>query len=202
MKLAASARDTATLAKAWRARASVRIAPFLDDEVARAVRDALRAQAWSAAPPSASVRLQYEVFTNIPESGCDHLTCRFARWMWDDLPAWLEAITGRRYRPPESRELVAMIYRRGSYLDPHNDRDPIRRLAFVLGLTAEWWPPEHGGHLEFLEPDEDTGLRLVERRDPGWNTLDLFAVDTHDRLHQVPQLTIDVERLTVSGWFI
>jgi hypothetical protein len=202
VKLAASLRDPAAARAAWQARSSVRFAPFLDDEVAHTLRLHLRAQPFGAAPPSASVRLQYEAFTNIPEAGCDHFTCMFARWMWDELPAWLEQVTGRRFHPPISRELVAMMYRRGSYLDLHNDRDPVRKLAFVIGLTDTWWPPEAGGHLEFVEPDDDRGLRLIERRAPGWNTLDLFAVDTHDRLHQVPQLVSDLERLTISGWFI
>lgn len=202
MKLAASLQDLGAARAAWQARQSVRFAPFLDDTIARQLRDELRAQAYAASVLPPTVRLQYEVFSNVPEAGCDHYTCRFGRWLWDELPAWLEQLTGTRYRPPVARDMVAMMYRRGSYLDIHNDRDPVRKLAFVLGLTTEWWPHEHGGHLEFLEADDATGLRLTERRAPGWNTLDLFDVQHHDRLHQVPQLTIDVERLTVSGWFL
>lgn len=202
MKLAASAQDTASLAAAWRARQSIRVAPFLDDAVAHDLRAALLAQTYAPAVSTQGLGLQYEVFTNIPERGCDHLTCRFGRWLWDEVPAWLEAVTGRRFKPPPNREVVAMAYRRGSYLEPHNDADGVRKLAFVIGLTDAWWPPDRGGHLEFFDPDDDAGLRLTERRAPGWNTLDLFGVDTRTRLHQVPLVLDDVVRLTVSGWFV
>jgi Rps23 Pro-64 3,4-dihydroxylase Tpa1-like proline 4-hydroxylase len=103
-------------------------------------------------------------------------------------------------RPPEDRMVVSTLFQRGSFLDPHNDYDGVRCCAFVLGLTETAWPASDGGHLEFLAIAGGE-VRVIERRAPGWNTLDLFDVTGTGCLHQVPILTRDVERRALAGWF-
>ncbi|MCW8140376.1 MAG: 2OG-Fe(II) oxygenase [Planctomycetota bacterium] len=119
------------------------------------------------------------------------------RFVTQDLPALASAISGRAVRGPVEDVLPACLYRKGSYLDAHEDHGVDRAVAFVLGLTRGAWPAEAGGHLEFLAEDRET---VVERRPPGFDTLDLYDVRPVVRWHRVPLLLEHVERLTVSGW--
>lgn len=191
----------AEAAAAWRETGSVRIEGVLADDVVTTVRDAIAALAHpliaAAAPDFA---FQYGALSSPPEERCDHVWCQFARWWWVDGVALVDNITGMRLRPPRDRVLTSTLFRRGSFIDPHNDFDRTRRCAYVLGLTDQTWPHELGGHLEFLAVEGD-GVIVTERRAPGWNTLDLFDVTGTDRLHQVPILTTDVERRAITGWF-
>lgn len=185
----------------WKIRGSVRLEGLLSDESAHAVRDALRSEPHpmlATSPPAFAY--QYGALAYTPEEDCSHLLCQFGRWWWSEGVAFAQVITGMELRPPDDRMLVATLYQRGSYLDPHNDHDGARRCAFILGLTDDSWPAAEGGHLEFLAVDGGTA-RVIERRAPGWNTLDLFDVRGTKQLHQVPILTSDVERRAFAGWF-
>lgn len=122
---------------------------------------------------------------------------RLARFVKHDLPALASAITGRAVRGPTEDWIPVCLYRKGSYLDDHEDHGIGRAAAFVLGLTRDAWPAERGGHLEFLSPDRRA---VVERRAPGFDTLDLYDVRPVVRWHRVPLLVEHAERLTVSGW--
>ncbi|MCO5171199.1 MAG: 2OG-Fe(II) oxygenase [Planctomycetes bacterium] len=119
------------------------------------------------------------------------------RFVLEDLPALASAITGRPVRGPVEACLPVCLYRKGSYLDAHEDHGLDRAVAFVLGLTRASWPAEAGGHLEFLADDREA---VLERRPPGFDTLDLYDVRPVVRWHRVPLLVEHVERLTVSGW--
>lgn len=188
-------------AEAWKRHGSLRLEGLLSDSEARTLRDSLCQQPhpmMAASPPAFAY--QYGALAYAPEEGCDHVLCAFGRWWWSEGVALVASITGIDLRPPEDRILVATLYQRGSYLDPHNDYNGARRCAFVLGLTEDAWPSEDGGHLEFLAV-EDGRVGVPERRAPGWNTLDLFDVRDTTHLHQVPILTRDVERRAFAGWF-
>ncbi|MBK9035463.1 MAG: 2OG-Fe(II) oxygenase [Myxococcales bacterium] len=193
----------AEAAAAWRTHRSLRIEGVLADDVVTTVRDAIAELTHpliaAAAPDFA---FQYGALTSPPEDNCDHVWCQFARWWWVDGRALVEDITGMRLIPPRDRALMSTLFRRGSFIDPHNDYDRARRCAYVLGLTDTTWPAELGGHLEFLAV-EDGRTVVRERRAPGWNTLDLFDVSSLSNLHlhQVPILTTDVERRAITGWF-
>ena len=74
----------------------------------------------------------------------------------------------------------------------------IAQLTDGLGLTRQGWPEEQGGWLEFYGPDKQT---VIERRPPGFDTLDLYDVHPVERWHGVPLLLEQAqERLTISGW--
>jgi hypothetical protein len=189
-------------ASIWQRTRSLRIDGLLVDEDARALRDALRGlpHELRGGGNSPSFAFQYGSLGNIPEPDCDHMLCQFGRWWWSIGLAFVNDITGMSLHPPEDRMVVSTLFQRGSFIDPHNDYDRVRRCAFILGLTEATWPASEGGHLEFLEMD-GSEVRVCERRAPGWNTLDLFDVTGTDRVHQVPILTRDVERRAFSGWF-
>lgn len=203
MRLAARWRDEAARAEvraAWARTRSVRLEGLLEDDDARALRDALRELPHPLLAASApGFGYQYGAFASPPEDDCDHVWCRFGRWWWTDGLAFVDAIAAMGLAAPADRRVVATWFRRGSFLDPHNDHDGARRCAYVLGLTDAAWPAEDGGHLEFLAAGED--FRVRERRAPGWNTLDLFDVTGTAHLHHVPILVRDVERRAISGWF-
>lgn len=193
--------DVPALRAAWQERGSIRIERFLADEVAVALRDTARSTGHelTVSPPD-KLAFQYWAATLVPEADCDHRLCLFGRWLWSDVVAWVSVLTDLPLAPPEDRLLVATHYDKGSYLDAHDDWDGARKIAFVLGLTDDRWPADQGGHLEFVAADADA-VRVVERRAPGWNTLDLFDVRESARTHQIPILQRRAERRAISGWF-
>lgn len=184
----------------WSERASLRVEPFLDDEVARSLLDAARALDYTLlCEPADPLAYQYLVSSLVPDPDCDHPLCKFGRWLWSEGVAFASAITAIGLAPPEP-PLVLTNYDKGCYLDPHNDYDGSRKVGFVIGLTETAWPAEEGGHLEFLAGEPD-GVRVIERRPPGWNTIDLFDVRAPDRPHAVPIVRRRAERRAISGWF-
>jgi hypothetical protein len=182
-------------------RGSIRIDGFLDGALVVALRDASRAleHELRVSIPD-DLAYQYWSAKVVPEEHCDHLLCRFGRWLWSDGAAWIGALTGIELMPPPGRTLVTTLFDKGSHLDPHNDWDGTRKVAFVLGLTEETWPAEDGGHLEFLDTD-GKHIVVVESRPPGWNTLDLFDVRQPTCNHAIPILRRRAERRVISGWF-
>jgi hypothetical protein len=191
----------AALRATWAAERSLRIDDVLADGAALALRDAVRACPHTLLmSPSDQLAFQYWVFSQVPDTDCDHVVCRAARWLWTDGVAWVAALTDLALAPPADRQLVATHYDKGSYLDCHNDWNDARKVAFVLGLTEHAGPAEEGGWLEFHAPDGDGG-HVVERRPPGWNTLDLFDVRGLDHPHAVSIVTRRAERRALSGWF-
>ena len=133
--------------------------------------------------------------TELPEA----LTA-FARWIWRDGLAWVEQITGEQLAPPPDAQLMATAFTKGSYLDPHNDYDGRRAVAFVFGFTPEPIPPAHGGQLEFLSL-KGGQARVELRCPPAFNTLDLFDARSKPRIHRVSLARELMERRALTGWF-
>lgn len=210
----------------WHNSPCLRVSPFLREDMALAILDALRPQPFTLiATVSATLSFQYWSFGMRPEDSCDHVLCKFGRWLWTDGASWLSTLTGMQLGPPADRVVQSSLYTRGCYLDIHNDYNGARQVAFILGLTPPEPPdarpqtstrtssqtsPETGpqtdrttdpgGHLEFWHMGPH-GAELVERRPPGWNTLDIFDVRAADRLHRVPLVIAARERRAISGWF-
>lgn len=184
-------------------RRSVRVECFLDEAVAHSLRVALEHEELTIkARPSWSLGYQYFEYSFEPEADCEHELCRFGRWWRSDGVAWVESVVEQSLVPSPDGHVVSTLYTKGCYLDAHNDYDGRRAIALIIGLTREAWPAEDGGHLEFLEV-RDNRVEVVERRAPGWATLDLFDVGHLDRpvLHRIPLLSKPHERRVISGWF-
>jgi hypothetical protein len=189
------------LAATFRERGSLRLEPFLRDDLATELADSLRTLAHTIKVGThPELAFLYYELSLVPEPSCDHVTCRVGRWLHDEGRAWVAELTGLALAPPPDGHLVATCFGKGCYLDPHNDVDGARAVAYVLGLTRGAWPAEQGGHLEFIDGEGDE-IAVRERRAPGWNTLDLFDVRRPGRTHRVPLVTEHHERRAVSGWF-
>ena len=119
-----------------------------------------------------------------------------SRLLQDEIPRLVSAITGQALHGTGAGFSID-YYTRGSYLDVHTDQGSDRLIAYVVGLTADTWPAEDGGHLEFLEADFET---VADRIAPGFGTLDLFTVYPLLRPHRVPLLKKPVTRLSINGW--
>ncbi len=196
------AERTDELAAEWRARGALRIQPLLDDEVARALVAELRALPHRVNTASAAdLAYLYFRYDATPDPACDHVLCAVGRWLFGAGPAWIGDLVGRSLEAPPDDALAATLYSKGCYLDPHNDADGVRSVTYVLGLTDESWPAERGGHLEFLAPPARAPVRVIERRAPGWNSLDLFDVERATHIHRIPMLLDHRERRAISGWF-
>ena len=189
------------LRQQWNDTRNIRIDDFLDADFAAAVLTALREVPHTFAEQTVpDLKFQYGIHRNYPDVACDHTLCILNRGWYTDVLRWVVELAGHPLAPPTDGTLISTHYGKGSYLDPHNDKGPTRRIAFILGFTPETWPAEHGGHLEFLD-GRDGDVFIRERRAPGFNTLDLFDVQQEHMTHQVPLLLDHYERRAVSGWF-
>jgi hypothetical protein len=185
------------VAAAWQASGgNLRVPGFLSADLAGTLRDALRHQQMSLERSPIGL-FQYFHYPFWPDDDCEHPLCAFARWLRTDGAAWVSAITGRDLVSPPDEIFVGFWYGKGCWLDAHNDFGKGRAVAFVIGLTAEPWPESDGGWLEFLDADH----RVIERRPPGFGTVDLFDVSHRRAIHRVPMVRTHRERLTISGWF-
>lgn len=191
---------TDALAAAWAERGSLRIAPLLAPEAAEAVEAALMQQPMSLLSPApGGFRYQYWALSYHPDETTDPTLAALGRWIHGGLAALCSKLTGRRLGPPADGRLLSTLYTRGCYLDPHNDADGRRSVAYVIGLSRPSWPASEGGHLEFLSVSGGAVV-VSERRLAGWNSLDLFDVSARAPLHRVPPLLTDRQRRVFAGW--
>lgn len=189
------------LASAWARTRRLRIEDALDPELADALVDLAGAHPFARFERHVSdVRaLFWRQVHRLPDPHETAPTALHAlRRMIDiELPDLASAITAQSLRAAAGEGIAIDYYTRGSYLDAHTDQGADRLIAYVIGLTAESWPPEDGGHLEFLAPDEHT---VLDRIAPGYGSLDLFTIYPLTRPHRVPMLRRPVTRLSINGW--
>ncbi|MGE0707546.1 MAG: 2OG-Fe(II) oxygenase family protein [Planctomycetota bacterium] len=184
---------------AWAREPSLRVEDALDPDFAAEALAALRTQPHQVViSHDPRFAFQYWQAQWVPEQDCDHVLCRLGRALDGELREQVAALTGLTLASPADRRVTAAAYLKGGYLDAHDDFGHGRSVAFVLGLTESSWPAESGGWLELLNGADGPAR---ERRAPGWNTLDLFEVETPGRFHRVPILREHQERRTVYGWF-
>ena len=111
----------------------------------------------------------------------------------DEFATFLRAVTG--LDDIASADAQATRYRAGQYLSRHDDlSDPLRRAAYVLGLTRAW-RADWGGLLLFHDSSGD----IAEGWSPKFNTLSLFSVP---QVHSVSFVTpaAAAYRHSVTGW--
>lgn len=93
-------------------------------------------------------------------------------------------------------DLQLTRYRCGHFLTTHDDSAAglHRRVAFVLGLTANW-KPDYGGLLQFLDPQNHIDRAYT----PSYNALAVFRVPRPHSVSMVPAF-VKCSRLALMGW--
>ncbi len=122
---------------------------------------------------------------------------RIEQLVMNDIPGLVSAITERPHHAPNLPDIQFNLLRKGSYLDAHSDHLPNRLVGYVVGLTREQWPPERGGHLQFLQPDQRTPTQSWA---PGFDSLDLLNFFPVMTWHHIPVMQDAHNRLTLNGW--
>lgn len=93
---------------------------------------------------------------------------------------------------------IAVRYRAGHFLMPHNDRvgNEDRAFAYVFNLSHDW-RADWGGLLQFVDPDQQL---VIESMTPRWNSLSLFRVP---QMHLVTPVApwAQTPRYSITGWF-
>jgi hypothetical protein len=197
--LTPEARDVTRLRETWTRAGSLRVERALDDAATREVLEAVRREPHEVSlPDEPPLRFQLWKWVGRPEPACDHTLCRLGRFIATDLRAWAEQVTGLPLAPAPDGLVASVLMTKGSYLDAHDDWGRGRAVAYVLGLTEAPWDEQDGGWLELLAGPDGPAL---ERRPPGWATIDLLDVREPGRWHRVPILREHHARRTITGWF-
>jgi SM-20-related protein len=93
---------------------------------------------------------------------------------------------------------IAVRYRAGHFLMPHNDRvgNEDRAFAYVFNLSRDW-TADWGGLLQFIDPQAQ---RIQDTFIPRWNSLSLFRVP---QMHMVTPVApwAKSPRYSITGWF-
>ena len=96
-------------------------------------------------------------------------------------------------------DMAAYVYGLGDFLLPHDDQVEGRIIAYSLHLTPEI-TEEMGGALNVFEADDKGKSKLVDSIIPEYNSLIMFEVSDHS-WHEVSEILMDIQRLTVTGWY-
>lgn len=96
-------------------------------------------------------------------------------------------------------------YTKGCHLLTHDDVIGLRRVSFILYLPDPdfTWKPHYGGALRLFPavvpnvPRTDFSAKLV----PQFNQIAFFTVQPGLSFHDVEEVRVDKQRLSIQGWF-
>ena len=98
-----------------------------------------------------------------------------------------------------SIDMAAYVYGLGDFLLPHDDQVEGRVIAYSLHLTPEI-TEKMGGSLNIFKANDAGKSKLVDSIIPEYNSLIMFEV-SDSSWHQVSEIMLDIQRLTVTGWY-
>ena len=98
-----------------------------------------------------------------------------------------------------SIDMAAYVYGLGDFLLPHDDQVEGRVIAYSLHLTPEI-SEKMGGALNIFKANDAGKSKLVDSIIPEYNSLIMFEV-SDSSWHQVSEIMLDIQRLTVTGWY-
>jgi len=188
------------LQEQWKRAPNLRLQPFIKGEKLQDILTEMRKRPFHLqATEPGQFRFQYWAFNQSFFQDDNSVLGDFCRWFRGDFSDWISSWTGRSVGIRTQDQILSTLFTKGCYLDPHNDFDGKRSIAYVIGLSTDSWPRKDGGHLEFLAPTTN-GYEVKESRPPGWNCIDLFDVTQTVYLHQVSLVTEKHERRAFAGW--
>ena len=98
-----------------------------------------------------------------------------------------------------SIDMAAYVYGLGDFLLPHDDQVEGRIIAYSLHLTPEI-TEKMGGALNIFKVNDAGKSKLADSIIPEYNSLIMFEV-SDSSWHQVSEIMLDIQRLTVTGWY-
>lgn len=102
-------------------------------------------------------------------------------------------------------DMSVNTYTKGCHLLTHDDVIGSRRVSFILYLPDpdKMWKPHYGGALRLFPafvpnvPKTDFAAKLV----PQFNQIAFFTVQPGLSFHDVEEVRVDKQRLSIQGWF-
>ncbi len=120
----------------------------------------------------------------------------------DDLgdQAWRKKVAESfKVKKLSSIDMAAYVYGLGDFLLPHDDQVEGRIIAYSLHLTPEI-TDKMGGALNIFKADKNGKSKLADSLIPEYNSLIMFEVSDRS-WHEVNEIVMDIQRLTVTGWY-
>lgn len=119
--------------------------------------------------------------------------------------AFISRITGCGPLSGHKKDLAVNLYQKGCHLLTHDDVISSRRISFIIYLTPpdEEWLPEYGGAIRLFSttkpgfPETYPCLTIP----PQWNQICFFTVQPGYSFHDVQEVFVDKNRVSILGWF-
>lgn len=119
---------------------------------------------------------------------------------------YVSYVTGCGALSGVKQDLSMNVYQKSCHLLTHDDVIGSRRISFILYMPdpdEPWVYPEYGGALRFyptIKPNVPAAdwTKVVP---PAWNQFAFFTVQPGISFHDVEEVYVDRERMSVQGWF-
>lgn len=118
---------------------------------------------------------------------------------------FISRVTGCGKLSGVKTDMSINTYTKGCHLLTHDDVIGSRRVSFILYLPDPdaTWKPHYGGALRLFPavvpnvPQTDFSAKLV----PQFNQIAFFTVQPGLSFHDVEEVRVDKQRLSIQGWF-
>ena len=114
-----------------------------------------------------------------------------------EFTSYLGHITSSLLKP-QSIDMSGTLYEDTDYLLCHDDQLEGRRIAYFLYLSD--LDKNDGGALNLLSSKDGIPAEVKVTIIPQFNTFSFFLV-SEESFHEVAEVTRDVQRIAISGWF-
>lgn len=123
----------------------------------------------------------------------------------EEFRDFVSTITGCGKLSGSKTDMSINTYTKGCHLLTHDDVIGSRRVSFILYMPDpdSTWKPHYGGALRLFPavvpnvPETDFETKLV----PQFNQIALFTVQPGLSFHDVEEVRVDKQRLSIQGWF-
>lgn len=123
----------------------------------------------------------------------------------EEFRDFISNVTGCGKLSGVKTDMSINTYTKGCHLLTHDDVIGSRRVSFILYLPDPefTWKPHYGGGLRLFPavvpnvPETDFSAKLV----PQFNQIAFFTVQPGLSFHDVEEVRVDKQRLSIQGWF-
>lgn len=123
----------------------------------------------------------------------------------EEFRNFISNVTGCGKLSGVKTDMSINTYTKGCHLLTHDDVIGSRRVSFILYLPDpdSTWKPHYGGALRLFPaivpnvPETDYQCKLV----PQFNQIAFFTVQPGLSFHDVEEVRVDKQRLSIQGWF-